>query len=61
MNNFVKTTFSKFIIFKVKSTFEPNAFKDGFHQFQFVFPFLMINVNILSNSEKEQCTFDNEN
>jgi hypothetical protein len=28
MNNvFIKATFSKFIIFRVKNTFEPNVFK----------------------------------
>jgi hypothetical protein len=58
MNNFVKDTFSKFIIFKVKSTFEQicsNAFKNEFQQFH---SFIIFNVNIFFKFEKEWHTFN---
>ncbi len=58
---FVEDTFSKSIIFKVKSTFEPNVFKAVMKTIIFnssPFAFLIINVKILSNFEKEWCRFD---
>ncbi len=58
---FVKATFSKSIIFKVKNTFEPNVFK-WIIKVVFItsslFSLLIINVKILSNFQKEWCTFD---
>ncbi len=57
---FVKATFSKSIIFKVKNTCEPNVFK-WVTKNKFItsntFAFLIINVKILSNFQKEWCTF----
>ncbi len=57
---FAKTTFSKSIIFKVKSTFEPNVFKCVI-KIVFIssspFSLLIFNVRILSNFQKEWCTF----
>jgi len=57
---FVKTTFSKSIIFKVKSIFEPNVFKCVIKVI-FInsspFALLIFNVRILSNFQKEWCTF----
>jgi hypothetical protein len=57
---FVKVTLSKSIIFRVKCTFEPNVLKlvikkriiSSSH-----FSLLTINVRILSNFQKEWCTF----
>ncbi len=61
---FVQTTFSKSIIFKVKSTFEPNMFKWAINFFflmsSSLFSLLIINVKILSNFQKEWCTFGRE-
>ncbi len=58
---FVKGTFSKSIIFKAKSTFEPNVFKLNIKN-KFItsnpFSLLIINVKILFNFQNEWCTFD---
>ncbi len=57
---FVKATFSKSITFKVKSTFKPNVLK---WVIKIIFinssplAVLIINVKILSNFQKEWCTF----
>jgi hypothetical protein len=60
MNNFVKATFSKSLILRAKNTFEPNVFK-WVIKIIFItsnhFAFLIINVQILSNFQKEWCTF----
>ncbi len=57
---FVKATLSKSIIFKVKNTFEPNVFKLVMKTI-FInsspFALLITNVKILSNFQKEWCTF----
>ncbi len=57
---FIKATFSKSIIFKVKSIFEPNVFK-WVIKIVFInsspFPLLIINVKILLNFQKGTCTF----
>ncbi len=57
---FVKATFSKSIIFNVKSIFEPNVLK-WVIKTNFIssssFVLLTINVKILSNFQKEWCTF----
>jgi hypothetical protein len=57
---FGKTTISKSIIFKVKNTFEPNVFEWSI-KIIFIssspFALLIINVKILSNFQKEWCTF----
>jgi hypothetical protein len=55
---FVKDTFLKFIIFKVKHTFETNLLKCvyQFHQFQVCLKNKI--MKILSNFEKEWCIFD---
>jgi hypothetical protein len=65
MNNFfVKNTFSKSIIFKVKNTFEPKVFKSVL-KIIFTcsnhFSLLIINVKILSNFQNEWCTFGRKN
>ncbi len=56
----VKATLSKSIIFRVKSTFEPNVLKWVIKTI-FIssnpFVILIINVKILSNFQKEWCTF----
>jgi hypothetical protein len=60
MNNFVKATFSKSFIFRVKNTFEPNVFKWVVKTIFITsnpFAFLIINVKILPNFQKEWCTF----
>jgi hypothetical protein len=58
---FVKVTFSKSIIFKVKNTFEPNVLKWVIKK-KFIssspFAFLIINVKILSNFQKQWCIVD---
>jgi hypothetical protein len=57
---FVKVTFSDSIIFKVKATFEPNVLKLVIKKnFINSNPFALININvkILSNFQKEWCTF----
>jgi hypothetical protein len=60
---FIKVTFSKSIIFKVKNMFESNVFKLVI-KIIFInsnpFTFLIINVKILSNVQKELCTFNRE-
>ncbi len=57
---FVECTFSKSIIFRVKSTFEPNVLKliikTIFINSSF-FTLLIINVKIISNFWREWCTF----
>ncbi len=57
---FTKGTFSKSIIFLVKNTFEPNVLK-WVIKIIFInsnpFGFLIINVKILSNFQKEWYTF----
>jgi hypothetical protein len=57
---FFQTTLSKSIIFKVKNTFEPNVFKWVIKTI-FInwspFALLIINLKILSNFQKEWCTF----
>ncbi len=61
---FVKATFSKSIILKVKITFEPNVLKWAIKTI-FIgsnpFTVLIINVEILFNFQKELCTFDRKN
>jgi hypothetical protein len=63
MNNFYLGHIFKSIIFKVKNTFESNVFKLVIKTI-FVssnpFAFLIINVKILSNVQKESCTFNRE-
>ncbi len=54
---FVKATFSKSIIFKVKSTFERNVFKWVIETIFISSTPLIINVKIFSNFQKEWCTF----
>jgi hypothetical protein len=55
---FVKTTFSKFIIFNVKNTFEPNALKWVIKTISTsLIALLIIYVKIISNIQKEWCTF----
>ncbi len=57
---FVKGTFSKFIIFKVKSTFNQMCSNWLYNKKSFVqshFVILIIDVKILSNFQKEWCTF----
>ncbi len=57
---FLEGTFSKSIIFKVKSTFEPNVFKAVMKTIilnSSPFAFLIINVKILSNFEKKWYIF----
>ncbi len=57
---FVKATFSKFMISRVKNTFEPNVIKcviktifiNSSH-----FALLLINIKIFFNFQKEWCTF----
>jgi len=57
---FIKVTFSKSIIFKVKSNFEPNVLK-WVMKTNFInsspFALIIINVKILSNFQKGWCTF----
>ncbi len=57
---FIKVTFSKSIIFKVKNMFEPNVFKLVI-KILFInsnpLALLIINVKIISNFLKEWCTF----
>jgi hypothetical protein len=56
----VKATSSKSIIFRVKNTFEPNVLKWVIKKkslVQVFFPFLIINVKIISNFQKDWCTF----
>ncbi len=56
---FVKITFSKSIIFRVKHFWTKCAqmgYKNNFHQFN-PFAFLIINVKIPFNFQKEWCTF----
>ncbi len=60
MNNFVKSHTSKSIILRVKNTFEPNVFKWVINKKIInsnLFALLIINVKILSNFQKEWCTF----
>jgi hypothetical protein len=61
---FVKVTFSKSIIFRVKNAFVSNVFKWGI-KIIFIssspFALLIINVKILSNFQKEWCTFGRKN
>jgi hypothetical protein len=56
MGDYCKGTFSKYIISKVKSTFEPNVLKRVI-KIIFIgsshFAFVIINVKILSNFQKE--------
>jgi hypothetical protein len=57
---FVKTTFSKSIIFKVKNIFEPNALKwviKIIFIYSSRFSLLIMNIKILSNFQNEWCTF----
>jgi len=57
---FVKATLSTSIIFRVKNTFEPNVLKWIINiSFMSSSPFalLIINLKILSNFQKEWCTF----
>jgi hypothetical protein len=57
---FVKGTFSKSIILKVKNTIEPNVLKwviKIIFMSSSPFAFLIINVKILSNFQKKWCTF----
>ncbi len=56
---YIKGTLSKSIIFKIKSTFEPNVFKWVIKKkIISSSPFaLLINLKILSNFQKEWCTF----
>ncbi len=55
---FAKNTFSKFMTFKAKNTFEPKMFKCvakiKFANFN-SFALLIINIMILSNFEKKLC------
>ncbi len=60
LTTFVKGTFSKSIVFKVNNTFEPNVLKLVIKMVFInsnLFSFLIINVKILSNFQKEWCTF----
>jgi len=61
---FVKVTFRKSIISKMKNIFEPNVFKWVMKK-KFIssspFALLIINVKILSNFQKEWCTFGKKN
>jgi hypothetical protein len=61
VNNFYWSTFSKPIIFRVKNIFEANVFK-WVIKTNFInispFAFLIINVKILANFQKEWCIFD---
>jgi hypothetical protein len=53
--NFIKTTFSIFIIFRVKNTFEPNVFKWIIKKkiiSSSLFALLIINVKILYNFKR---------
>jgi hypothetical protein len=56
----LKPHFQNSLFFKVKSTFEPNVFKWIIKK-KFInsspFAFIIINVKILSNFQKEWCTF----
>jgi hypothetical protein len=58
---FVKDTFSKFIIFRVKYKFETNMFKcvlKWILSISSAFFFIVTNDKILLNLKKEWCTFD---
>ncbi len=60
---FVKTTLSKSIIFKVQNIFKPNVLKwvvNFFFISSSPFALLIINGKILSNFQKEWCTFGRE-
>jgi hypothetical protein len=61
---FAKYTFFKFIIFKAKNTFETNMFKYVLNWIlsipSVLIYFIIINVKILSNFEKEWCIVDKE-
>ncbi len=56
---FVKATFSKSTIFKIKNSFEPNVLKWVIKKLISSNPFalLIINVKVLPNFQKEWCTF----
>jgi len=61
--NVVKNILSKFIIFKAKSMFETNMFKcvlKWILSISSAFSFILITTKIISNFEKEWCTFDKE-
>ncbi len=61
MNKFYQNYILKIIIFKARNMFESKKFKYIVKQISLIsilIYLLIINANILSNFQKEQCTFD---